>query len=193
MSNPYSAPGADLDVAAAQSYQPKFLTASGRIGRLRYLAYSFGAFMLMYVAMVPLVLLAGGLGALGGGDPSQGAGMGIAMMLLVAVMYVAILAVYFIYAKRRLNDLGKSGWLGALMLLPIVNLFLWIYIQFFPGDKGPNQYGPAPVANSGGVVALAVIMLLLVVLSVVGILAAVAIPAYQDYLQRANVEQVPAE
>ena len=40
--NPYSAPDADLGGHAQETYDPKFLAVSGRIGRLRYLAYSIG-------------------------------------------------------------------------------------------------------------------------------------------------------
>ncbi len=180
MSNPYTAPGANLDVAAAASYQPRFLAAHGRIGRLRYLAYSFGASMLLYLAFVPVAMLGGVMGAMSGSEPN--AGMGVVTILMVAVIYIGLLAVYFIYTKRRLNDLGKSGWLGLLILVPLVNLFMWIYIQFFPGEKGPNQYGPAPVPNSGGVIAVVVFVVVIPLLT----LFAVAIPAYQSYLERAG-------
>ena len=37
--NPYSTPGAALDTEQDQYYQPKIISFSGRIGRLRYLAY----------------------------------------------------------------------------------------------------------------------------------------------------------
>ena len=188
MNNPYSAPGANVGVAGAASYQPRFLSAHGRIGRLRYLAYGFGASMLVYLAAIPLMLIAGVVGGASAGSEGSAA-LGVGMMLVMAVMYVALIAVMIIYTKRRLNDLGKTGWLALLYLVPIVNLFLWIYIQFFPGDKTPNQYGPAPVANSGGVVALAVIMLVVMLLSVVGIIMAVSVPAYQDYLNRAQEMQ----
>src|SRR5688572_28761825 len=51
--NPYAAPTADVrDIAGAQEYQEiRLWSASGRIGRLRYLAYSFGpAFLVGLIA-----------------------------------------------------------------------------------------------------------------------------------------------
>ena len=46
--NPYAAPRAEVgDVEVAQEYQEIHMwSASGRIGRLRYLAYSTGALLL---------------------------------------------------------------------------------------------------------------------------------------------------
>jgi hypothetical protein len=41
MSNPYAAPDAVLsDVAEDETYEPQIFSVNGRIGRLRYLAYS---------------------------------------------------------------------------------------------------------------------------------------------------------
>ena len=40
--NPYSAPDAALDTGQDDLYQPKIFSFSGRIGRMRYLAYGIG-------------------------------------------------------------------------------------------------------------------------------------------------------
>jgi heme/copper-type cytochrome/quinol oxidase subunit 2 len=85
------------------------------------------------------------------------------------------------FAKRRLNDLNRSGWWFLLLIVPIVNLLMAIYLVFFPGSDGSNNFGPAPKANSLGVMILGWSM---PVIFFVGILAAIAIPAYQDYLSR---------
>ena len=72
MSNPYSMPQADLvERAGDETYMPKFFSLSGRIGRVRYLAYGIGAGLLM----IPVVALLGAIGALMGG--SQGSGIGM--------------------------------------------------------------------------------------------------------------------
>ena len=43
MNQPYQAPNADVAVAGNQeTYQPKFLSLSGRIGRMRYFVYAAG-------------------------------------------------------------------------------------------------------------------------------------------------------
>ena len=78
---------------------------------------------------------------------------------------------------------NRSGWWFLLFLVPLINLVMTIYVIFFSGTQGPNNFGPAPVANTLGVKILA---LTLPVIMVVGILAAIAIPAYQDYIMRAG-------
>jgi uncharacterized membrane protein YhaH (DUF805 family) len=169
--NPYSTPDASLDAGQDDLYQPKILSFSGRIGRMRYLAYGIGLNFLLMAIMIPL----GGATAAMGGE----AGMSMIGMLVIGIFYVATIAVSVMFAKRRLNDLNRSGWWFLLFLIPIVNLLMAIYLVFFPGSDGSNNFGPAPKANSLGVMILGWSM---PVIFVVGILAAIAIPAYQNYL-----------
>ena len=46
--------------------------------------------------------------------------------------------------SRRLHDLGKSGWLQLLGLIPIVGWIILIYWATQPGEPGANQYGEPP-------------------------------------------------
>jgi len=46
---------------------------------------------------------------------------------------------------RRLHDIGKSGWLQLLMIIPIVNLVL-IYFYVQPTQPEPNAHGAPPAA-----------------------------------------------
>lgn len=46
---------------------------------------------------------------------------------------------------RRLHDLDLSGWWMLLMLVPLVNIFFALYMLFFKGTEGPNQYGEDPL------------------------------------------------
>ncbi len=59
--------------------------------------------------------------------------------LLIIVFYITI------YSKRW-HDLGKSAWLTLLAVIPIVNLFVFIYLCFKPGDSKKNKYGDKPVS-----------------------------------------------
>lgn len=183
MSDPYAKPEADLGNANAQArYQPNFLSTQGRIGRLRYLAYSIGASLLLYVIAIPVVLIFAAAGVNMASFTSAEPGIAVIVAGLVGfLLYAAIFAIYFVYTKRRLNDLGQTGWLSLLMLVPLANLILWIYIQFFPGQPQANQYGAKPVANSTGVVILACLPLLFVIL---GIVAAISMPSYQQSMMQ---------
>lgn len=189
MSNPYDTPGANLANSTGETYQPQFFAVSGRIGRLRYLAYVWGALMLSYLAMIPLMMIAGVFGA-AGASGSPEAAMSGPLMFVVAALYVFIIVVSCIYARRRLHDLDKSGWWLLVSLVPVVNFLFGIYVTFFPGTAGANRFGPAPAANSGGVIALFIVLLVLFSISIIGILAAVSIPAYQDYVKRAESMQL---
>ena len=165
--NPYSAPDAALDTGQDDLYQPKIFSFSGRIGRMRYLAYGIGVNILLMAVMIPL----GGATALMGDD----AGMSMIGMLVIGVFYLATFVISIMFAKRRLNDLNRSGWWFLLFLIPLVNLIVAIYVLFFPGTDGDNNFGPAPVANSTGVLILAWIFPVIMIL---GIVAAVAIPQF---------------
>jgi len=163
--NPYSAPDAALDTGQDELYQPKIFSFDGRIGRMRYLAYGIGVNFILMAVMIPL----GGATAVMGGE----AGTSMLGMLVIGIFYIATFVISIMFAKRRLNDLNRSGWWFLLFLIPLVNLVLAIYILFFPGTDGDNNFGPAPVANSTGVLILG---WMFPVLMILGIVAAVAVP-----------------
>jgi uncharacterized membrane protein YhaH (DUF805 family) len=144
MINPYRAPGADLSHAGegGETYQPRFFSANGRIGRARYLGYLMGAWALVTLTAIPLALLVMLLV-----KNNQRVAVFLPLLLSMAIMGLS-----FVLAKRRLNDMNKSGWFALLLLIPFVNLALGLWLLFGPGDKGENLYGPAPCGNSTGVV-----------------------------------------
>ncbi len=178
MNNPYNAPGADLSGHGGndQPYQPKVFAMNGRIGRVRYIAYS----MCITIALLfGLMIIAGVMAvAMGGGE-----GM---MVMMALLFYVPMFAVGFIMAIRRVHDMGHSGWLSLLILVPLANLWL----LFAPGTQGANAYGPPPVKNSTGVIIAAFSPILFAF--VIGILAAIAMPAYQGYMMKAKAAQEQA-
>lgn len=168
-SNPYSAPGAELGGSQDTTYDPTIISFSGRLGRMRYLAYNLVVSMLMNLAMIPIMGATAFVGGMGAGPENMGTASVLATLAVVAVSLV--FSVMFI--KRRLNDLNRSGWWMLLFLVPVVNLFLAIYLLFFPGTEGANNFGPAPAPNSAGV---KIIFWLLIALFVLGIGSAVLLP-----------------
>lgn len=186
MSNPYSMPQSELDEPVGDdTYLPKFFALNGRIGRVRYLAYSFGAGLLMMPVIFVLMAAAGMFTAAVGGGSKAAAGLGFFSM---AVIWGLSIAVGIILARRRLHDLGQNGWLSILVLIPLVSLFFWLWMIFAPGDSQSNEYGPAPAPNTTGVIILGWALPVVIVLC--GILAAIAIPAYQQYVQKARAAQL---
>ena len=175
--NPYSAPGAALSGTASgqDTYEPRLWAWRGRIGRLRYLAYLF---IVSLVNMLPVTILMGVLGATGALTSSPEAVVAISTLL-----YLPLLVFSFVLAKRRFNDVNRSGWFSLLLWVPLVNFIVSLYLIFARGDEGENDYGPAPSPNT---TAVKVIGLALPVVALIGVLAAIAIPAYQGYAQRAQ-------
>ncbi len=173
LANPYAPPQAEvLDAPAADAVGVvRPFSPRGRIGRVRYLAYGIGA-----------TLLVGLIGALAG---FLSAAMGMPMLggILIVVGYVGFVVFHAILAIQRSHDFDQSGWLAVFAFVPLANLaFLLI-----PGSRGSNRFGPKPPPN-GKAGTFAVVALLAVF--VVGILAAIAIPAYNDYLHRARAVKV---
>ncbi len=161
-SNPYKSPTTNPTLANDEYSKVEIFSVSGRIGRVRYIGYSIG-----------LSFLIGILGAILGAVT-----MGIGLILA----YVALFVVTIMLTIQRCHDFNTTGWLSILSLIPLVNLIFW----FIPGTDGPNDYGNKTSPNSTGAILLACIVPLI---AVIGIMAAIAIPAYQGYVQKAKAAQ----
>jgi uncharacterized membrane protein YhaH (DUF805 family) len=172
--NPYAPPQADVDdvhdrTAAVEPV--KFFTWKGRINRLRYLAY----FAVSYVLFIAIAAFGGGVGAAMGSGAAATAIGGIAFVIYG--VYAAFLTI------QRSHDMGWTGWTALLTLIPFVG-FVWL---FKAGTPGANEFGGPPPANTLGVKILAWIF---PAIFIIGILAAIALPAYQDYTKRAKAAQM---
>ncbi|MEA3192219.1 MAG: hypothetical protein QOD26_552 [Betaproteobacteria bacterium] len=160
--NPYAKPNAAVTDAGEEVQEVKVFSTSGRIGRVRYIAYGMGIYILFGI-----------LGAL------LGAVIGSAGMVIA---WIAIMIIGFMLTIQRCHDFNATGWLSLLVLVPLVNLIFW----FIPGTDGENQYGARTPPNGVGVIIAACIV---PIIAVVGILAAIALPAYQQYQVRAKAMQ----
>jgi len=162
--NPYSAPTAAVsDMQSEEGFgNLKIFTAEGRIGRIRYLMYTIGisligAFLAGLLMIVPV----------------------IGPFLAIAV-YIAIFVISIFLTIQRAHDFNTTGWMSLLIFIPLVSLIFYI----IPGTKGPNKYGLQPPPNS---TAIKVTAFLLLAFFLIGIIAAVGIPAYQEYMLRAGM------
>ena len=66
--------------------------------------------------------------------------LGTPLSLLVLALIPANITV----AIRRLHDVGKSGWLLLIALIPLVNLILLYWFIFDGGQPHANHFGAVP-------------------------------------------------
>lgn len=167
--NPYQVPQSNVDYQGQDGYsEVKVLSVRGRIGRLRYLGYSMGYSMLIYFsfAVVGGVILAMGL-------PRE------IFTGIIAIAYVLVMVLSMILTIQRAHDFNKTGWLALLMFVPLANLIF----LFVPGTDDENRFGKKTPPNRGALVWVVIAIFAIVI---IGILAAIAIPAYQAYVHRAQ-------
>ncbi|WGO98175.1 DUF805 domain-containing protein [Saccharophagus degradans] len=175
--NPYQAPQGDLDTGVFAEGEVALFKASTRIGRLRYLSRACTFGILSYLA----------LGITAGIAAAVGGVIAAVFWLLFAAIVIGVIAVSIIFGIQRLHDLNQSGWLILLNFIPIANLVMMIFLIFVPGTQGVNKWGHKPPANTTKHWVGA--LLPFIGIFVIGILAAISIPAYQDYIERSQSQE----
>jgi len=168
--NRFAPPGAQVaDVAdPGVGFQPvRLWPPNGRIGRLRMLAYGAG----LYVAFL---VVSSALGFIAGLTQSPNATLAVGVLAFVVYLVAATIILI-----QRSHDMNLSGWWSIAAMIPLVGL-VWL---FKGGTPGANRWGPPPPPNGLGV---RIVGWMLPIVIVVGIVAAIALPAYVEYTKRAQ-------
>lgn len=172
--NQYAPPTAavsDVTPSTEGVSELKYWSAKGRIGRMRYLAYTFGGW-LVYTMLAVLASVAAAIVRFDG----------TLSMIVQIALYIALMVFTVLNCIKRCHDLNISGWWCLTLVVPILGLLL----LFVPGTKGGNRFGPPPRPNTTGVTVLGlglpVIMLVVVVVFVV--------PAYKE-VEKARLQSSP--
>ena len=130
----------------------RYAEFSGRSRRKEFWSY----FLFVWIALFVLMYLDTALG-LGGSATgyAEGSSVGFNMKggLLTLVFALAVLIPNIAVSVRRLHDVGKSGWMILIGLIPIIGWFYILFLYVQPGTIGPNAYGPDPKGPSAGVFA----------------------------------------
>ena len=155
----------------------RFFDWHGRVSRVHFLAYStFNALIALMLVALLFVMIGGFQGMVNASSEQLPMSLLGASSVGVAVLFYLQLAV----SKRRFNDLNKTGWLALLMLVPGVNVLVYLYLLAVEGTAGANYYGlPARPATQLKTVLMVLIPLL--VMSLIGLLTQVVVPSYHSY------------
>ncbi|MBU2713488.1 DUF805 domain-containing protein [Zooshikella harenae] len=177
LETPYKTPSTmDAAVEEVATYTPKVFASEGRIGRLRFLVYSF-----LYQFLLTLVI-AVSVGVITAIYKSGIGDIPILIGALIALAAIVSIWVALVPVKRRLHDMNCSAWWAIIYFIPVIQFIFYLVLLFAPGTAMSNQFGPKPDKNSVPIIVFGLIFPLLTV--GVGVAAALAIPAYNDYVQR---------
>jgi uncharacterized membrane protein YhaH (DUF805 family) len=127
----------------------RYADFSGRSRRREFWSW----FLFVWIVLIALIFVDSALGLGGstsgyaeGGSIGFNATGGVLTLLFALGVLVPNLAV----TVRRLHDVGKSGWMILIGLIPLAG---WLYLLFLyvqPGTAGPNAYGHDPKGQVSG-------------------------------------------
>lgn len=157
-SNPYQTPRSAVSAPSAEYAEIKLISFSGRLGRLRYIAYSFVLSIILAVIMAALGWFIDGNA---GAASTQGT-----VSYSISMLFAFATLVFFVgWTVQRLHDFDASAWWALLMLVPLANVILAVLLWVKAGTPAANRFGNEPPPNTLGVKILAVTMIALVAAS----------------------------
>jgi uncharacterized membrane protein YhaH (DUF805 family) len=110
-----------------------YFSARGRIDRQRYWLVSLP----LIGAQIVADMLIGSEGEPG-------------LLVLGGLLCLATAISTSIITVKRLHDRGRSGWFLSITAIPLLGaIWLAIEVGLLPGDRGPNRFGPDPLAAAG--------------------------------------------
>ena len=137
---PYQPPygGGGAPQPRSEGIREMFLTYHGRLNRKPYILRGL-------LVGITSSILSNVMGVMA--ESSSLALNLVSLVLLIVVLALCVVSVMLMI--RRWHDLGKSGWFSLLLLVPLVNFVVGLYLWVKKGDDGPNRYGEDPLAYRG--------------------------------------------
>ncbi|VVQ14103.1 hypothetical protein PS918_05677 [Pseudomonas fluorescens] len=173
--SPYAPPRASVGENASGFAALKPFSVEGRIGRLRFLAWT----LVLSLVTLPIV---GVLALIGLGLVSSDSTTGLIIGGIFAFfLFLTFVIVSILFTVQRLHDIGWSGWLWLLNLVPFVGSFFPLVIMVMPGNTGTNRYGPPPPPNSTAVKVLCSLWIVFIGLFFVGAMLGGISTIQQEY------------
>ncbi|PYY81093.1 DUF805 domain-containing protein [Pseudomonas sp. TKO26] len=164
--SPYAPPQATVGEALPQYATLNVFSFEGRIGRLRYLAWT----LVLTVAMLAVVGVGAFFGILSAAVLNSTLLTGVGIIGGI-VVFIGFIVVSIQISVQRLHDLGWSGWLWLLNFVPIVGSIFPLVLMVSPGSNVANRYGAPPPPNTTAVKVLSWMWVVLIVALIIGLVA----------------------
>lgn len=136
--------------AVTTCLRDKYISFSGRARRSEY--WWFGLATLLYSLGVTLVFFVVNFGAGGFAKTSGLSSLGLLVLILGAIGYLALILPAIAVTVRRFHDVNLSGWwVLAGFVVGVVPLVGWIasiamfIVTVLKGTAGENRFGPDPL------------------------------------------------
>ena len=113
-----------------------YATFSGRARRSEFWFFALFNMMFAILAMVIDNIL--------GTTLDMGYGVTLPYGYIYSIYAIAVVIPGLAVAVRRLHDVGKSGWMYFVILIPIIGA-IWLLVLFFTDSQaGSNKWGQNP-------------------------------------------------
>ena len=110
------------------------LSYRGRINRRTFWLGGMVPVLLIFIAFLAL--------AINLRPPAINEASGLVIRTLILAPLALIYYIWFAVTVKRCHDLGKSGWLSLLTLIPLIGLAFLLWMGLSPGDPEANRHGP---------------------------------------------------
>jgi uncharacterized membrane protein YhaH (DUF805 family) len=122
-----------------ECYTKNYVNFHGRARRKEY-----WSFQLMYfLVILGTAIIAGLMGGFDNNFESDSPSYLVLTLFLVVFILGSILPSLAV-TVRRLHDIGMTGWVILVGLIPYIGWFIIMVMSFIPSQSGDNQYGRYP-------------------------------------------------
>lgn len=159
------------------------LSPTGRFNRLSYLGWYGFLNIVTVIAYLALGTFVGvfSLNTLSINDRVMDLFSG-AMGIGVFILWIIVAYFHIVFIIRRLHDANRSGWLCLLLLVPLLQIVLMLYVLFASGSKGVNDYG-APRDSAVWEKILAWLMIIVMILGLFSLVSLISFMSGTGELQ----------
>lgn len=109
----------------------QYANFSGRARRKEYWMFILFNIIFSTIAMIADNIL---------GIAVEGVGYGPIYLLYILAIFIPGLAV----SIRRLHDIGKSGWMFLIIMIPLIGSIWLLILMLSDSQQGPNKWGENP-------------------------------------------------